>query len=347
MQKGDTSSFGGTLIVIAQTLESYGVNADEVFQQAGIEFQKAVKPDSRISIKAMMRLIEVVKEKSGDPCFGLKFAEFVHPTSYHALGLALLSSSNLRSFCKRLERYFSFVTTNEVALFHDNDDECSLTVQAVDNMGNPDLNRIFVDGTVAFILKLIRLMYRPDYAPLRVDIPHTPTKAEQTRYQEFFNAPIHYSTETYRLWLDPAELDKPLPAANTEFALQNDQVVANYLNQMEHTNLISKVRSKLIEYLPAGDCSKEKVARALNMSVRSLHKRLNELGTNYQETLDSTREELAEQYMQQATMSVSEIGYLLGFSDCSNFSRAFKHWTGLAPSAYRLKFSPGDQIMES
>jgi len=347
MYKGDTSSFGGTLVVIGQTLESYGVNAEEVFQQAGIEFQKAIKPDSRISIKAMLRLIEVVKEKSGDPCFGLKFAEFVHPTSYHALGLALLSSSNLRSFFKRLERYFSFITTNEIVLFQEEEDSCNLTVQAVTEMGSNEINRIFLDGTIAFVLKLIRLMYRPDYAPVSVDIPHTPTEQEAALYQNFFKAPIQFSAATYTLYLNPADLDRPLPAANSEFAIQNDQVVANYLNQMEHTNLISKVRSKLIEYLPAGDCSKEKVARALNMSVRSLHKRLNELGTNYQETLDNTRQELAEQYMQQATMSVSEIGYLLGFSDCSNFSRAFKHWTGLAPSAYRQKYSPSDPVLET
>ncbi|MGI9221266.1 MAG: helix-turn-helix domain-containing protein, partial [Woeseiaceae bacterium] len=58
-------------------------------------------------------------------------------------------------------------------------------------------------------------------------------------------------------------------------------------------------------------------------------------GTTYQTLLDRTRRELAEQYMQQQNISVSEVAYLLGFSDCSNFSRAFHRWTGHSPSEFR------------
>ncbi len=71
------------------------------------------------------------------------------------------------------------------------------------------------------------------------------------------------------------------------------------------------------------------------MSVRTLHNRLAESGTTYQQLLDRTRRELAEQYMQQPNISVSEVAYLLGFSDCSNFSRAFHRWTGQSPSDFR------------
>ena len=80
--------------------------------------------------------------------------------------------------------------------------------------------------------------------------------------------------------------------------------------------------------------SKAQVASALYMSVRTLHNRLAKSGTNYQKLLDETRQGLAEQYMRQPDISVSEIAYLLGFSDCSNFSRAFQRWTDRAPSQY-------------
>ena len=104
-------------------------------------------------------------------------------------------------------------------------------------------------------------------------------------------------------------------------------------------DLVMQVRAKLVEMLPSGECSKEDVAKELYMSVRTLHNKLEKLGKSYQLVLDETREELAGQYMQQQHRSISEIAYLLGFSDCSNFSRAFKRWTGLNYSEYRDVFS--------
>ena len=96
-----------------------------------------------------------------------------------------------------------------------------------------------------------------------------------------------------------------------------------------------QVRSKLVELLPSGECSKEDVAKELYMSVRTLHNKLERLGSSYQQVLDETRRELAEQYMQQRQRSISEVAYLQGFSDCSNFSRAFKRCTGESPSQFR------------
>jgi len=127
----------------------------------------------------------------------------------------------------------------------------------------------------------------------------------------------------------------PLPAANAELARQNDEVVVQFLARLDRANVVAQAHAKLIDLLPSGDCSKAKVASSLNMSVRTLHNRLADAGTTYQHLLDKTRQDLAEQYMAQANISVSEVAYLLGFSDCSNFSRAFHRWTGVSPSDFR------------
>lgn len=335
MQTGAVSSFGGTAMVIYQTLESYGVDAEAIFNQVGLTLSQAAEPSSRISVKVMLQLLTLTKEATNDPCFGLKFSEYVHPTSYHALGLALLSSSNLRAFCERLDRYFSFVSTGEVVEFRESEGRACLEIQPADAVRDTEVCRYFLDGTMAFIIKLVRLMYRPDFAPQQIELMWTVPEEEEKRYRDFYKAPISFAAPKSVLWFDPVDLEKPLPAANTQMALQNDQVVQEYLERMNRTDLVSQVRAKLIELLPSGDCSREKVAKTLHMSARALHNRLEEAGTNYQETLDSTRKELAQQYMNQPALTVSEIGYLLGFSDCSNFSRAFKNWTGKSPKAYR------------
>jgi AraC-like DNA-binding protein len=76
------------------------------------------------------------------------------------------------------------------------------------------------------------------------------------------------------------------------------------------------------------------------MSLRTLQRRLNDEGASYKGILDETRRELAAHYMAESHRSINEITYLLGFSEPSNFSRAFRRWTGKSPSAYRAQ-SPG------
>jgi AraC-like DNA-binding protein len=99
--------------------------------------------------------------------------------------------------------------------------------------------------------------------------------------------------------------------------------------------VITGVTQKIIEFLPDGDCTRDKVASALCMSPTKLQLKLSQRGTNFQQLLDDTRKELACSYLSQASRPVTEITFLLGFSDTSNFTRAFKRWTGLSPTDFR------------
>ena len=103
-----------------------------------------------------------------------------------------------------------------------------------------------------------------------------------------------------------------------------------------------QVRVRLTEQLSSGHATQDSVADALHMSLRTLQRRLNNEGTSYRGLLDETRRELAAHYMAESHRPINEITYLLGFSEPSNFSRAFRRWTGKSPSAYRaqsLEFS--------
>ena len=95
------------------------------------------------------------------------------------------------------------------------------------------------------------------------------------------------------------------------------------------------MQSRLIQRLPAGELDQNAVARSLNISLRSMQRKLKEEGTSFRRLVDETRRQLAEQYLKDSTLVVSEIAYLLGFAEVSSFSRAFRRWTGHAPRAAR------------
>jgi AraC-like DNA-binding protein len=82
------------------------------------------------------------------------------------------------------------------------------------------------------------------------------------------------------------------------------------------------------------------VAARINVSPRTLHRRLAESGISYQAILDGVRRRLAEEYLRNTTLSIEEIAARTGFSEASNFRKAFKKWTQELPADYRRRMSP-------
>jgi AraC-like DNA-binding protein len=100
------------------------------------------------------------------------------------------------------------------------------------------------------------------------------------------------------------------------------------------------LRRILLSRLPQGDSNIESVARSMGTSVRSLQRRLTYRGSSYQDVLDSIRREAAGQYLSDRALSISEVGYLLGYSEPAAFHRAFKRWHGSTPQEFRLAHRP-------
>ena len=331
-----TSSYASGALSVYQAVQTYGVDPREILREAGLDAAELSVMGNRIDTDTFCNYLQLVFDRCGDPCFGLKCCDFIHPTSYHALGLALLSSSTLRSYLRRWERYYSFITTHATMALEEDGDGARLQYRFFGPVDQyPGAARMMREANLALIIKFIRFMYRPDYQPVKVEIMEKRVKGTEKLYRQYLGDNVAFDAERNAIWVDTADLDKPLPAANAELARQNDQVVVDFLARMDRANVPAQVHAKLIELLPSGDCSKTQVASALFMSVRTLHNKLAAAGVNYQQLLDQTRRELAEQYMKQMNISISEVAYLLGFSDCSNFSRAFQRWTGASPSKYR------------
>jgi AraC-like DNA-binding protein len=331
-----TSSYASGALSIMQAIQTYGVDPNDILNEVGLDASQFRVLGNRIDTETFCRYLQLAYDRCGDPCLGLKASDYIHPTSYHALGLALLSSSTLGSYLKRWERYYALVATHGTLSRGGDADGPWLEYQFFGPSEEyPDAARQLAESNLATVIKFIRFMVRPDWQPVRVELMHSRARGQAAVYRKFLGDTIRFDAERNAIYFDPEELDHQLPAANAELARTNDQVIVEFLARMDRANVPAQVHAKLIELLPSGDCSKTKVASALFMSVRTLHNKLAAAGVNYQQLLDQTRRELAEQYMKQMNISISEVAYLLGFSDCSNFSRAFQRWTGSSPSSYR------------
>jgi AraC-like DNA-binding protein len=104
----------------------------------------------------------------------------------------------------------------------------------------------------------------------------------------------------------------------------------------EQASTTERVRSVLLEMLPAGMGSVDAVAQRLALSKRSLQRHLGDEGLSFQDVLNKVRQELAQHYLTNSTISPGEISWLLGFQESNSFIRAFRSWTGKTPGAYRM-----------
>ena len=192
-------------------------------------------------------------------------------------------------------------------------------------------------------VQLCRLSYGPDFTPLRVLFTHSPPSNTHD-YYEYFRCELLFNQDDTCLVISSEVADEPLTGFNPQMVRHFDQMMVDYLAQRDRADIVSRTRAAILEELPAGMATLEATAEKLLLSPRTLMRKLQDKGTSFKGLLASTRRELAEKYILDQSLTLTEVSFLLGFSEASSFSRAYRGWTGLSPSVHRQQlFETGGQ----
>jgi AraC-like DNA-binding protein len=326
------TNLASSALSIWRALESYGVDPAVLFEQAGLDAQKLYDANARYRDSRLYKLWQLAVEATGDPYIGLRVASYWHPSAAHALGYAWLASATLKDALERTVRYYRMMTDKEELTLTESEEEFRLIIEnpASDYPTAPE----DLDASFAALIHLCRMCHGESFNPRRITMGR-PSLPDPAPFAEHFRAPIQYSGNENSVCFDKVDALTALPTANAEVARANEKIVQEYLARFDRSSVAMQVRARLTEQLSSGHTTQESIADALHMSLRSLQRRLNNEDTSYKSLLDETRRELAAHYMAESHRSINEITYLLGFSEPSNFSRAFRRWTGKSPSAYR------------
>jgi len=331
-ESNQPTTIAGYALAIAKALDHYGVDSRRVLHAAGIPAALSNDPMVRLPVSTMTRLFRMCVEVTNDPYFGLTAGRFIHISNLHAVGHALAASATLLDFCRRLERYFRVASQTSVPTLTIGHEEVILHLKVVSAVSGETQ-----DAFTTFLVLAMRQLYRSTFNPLRIGFAHPQPKDGTGPYDKVFRAPVAFDQVELSLVFARSELEQPLAGACAELAQINDQVATQYLARLDRSDVLAQVRQKIIELLPSGECSRDKVAESLHLSPTTLQLKLTKRNTSFHDVLDETRRELACAYMQQAARSITEIAFTLGFTDTSNFARAFKRWTGASPTEYRQK----------
>ena len=328
----EITTIGSVAALLAETLMDCDVDPAPLFARAGIELSVTHDPDARIPTRRMLDLWALAIEATGNPCIGLHAARHFQPAMLHGLGFAWLASDTLLDALGRLVRYSRLI--NSIVRFRIQEQPDTTALVAVIPDVFPNYVPAGVDLGMAVFLHMCQITVGQKLLPSHVVLqrPEPPCSAEFTRT---FGASIEYGAQDNRLCFDSESLSMPLKTANPELARINDQTVVDYLARFDQASIAMQVRSKIIEQLHDGIPKQESIADTLHISLRSLQRRLREEETSFKGLLEDTRQALARQYLRDNHRSIGEITYLLGFSEPSNFTRAFKRWTGQTPAEFR------------
>ena len=332
----EPTTLSGVVRLIRDVLrEDYDLDAGPLIRAAGIDEERAEVVGSRISRHAVMRLWELAIEETGDRNIGLRVGSRVRPTSFHALGIAFLTCDNLRHALEALVFFYRVIVTVPLHLkLTDVDDHVELHIRYT----NPKypLPEVPFDSFIASIVELCRLATKQEFSPTGLRLRFA-DNGRAAAYEEYFNAPVVFDpdAEHSAVLFSRESLETMLPGRNVEILDATDRILEDYVAALNPDEISSQVRKLLLTMLPTGQASQEAIARKLHMSRSTLQRRLSEENTNYRELLEGTRKTLAIQYVRASEHPLSYIAFLLGFSDQSNFSRAFRRWTGVSPKAYQ------------
>lgn len=322
------------VLVIVETLESYNVDYRPILKKVGIDARELRNPNARFDIFAVTGLWNAATEETGDPCFGLQTVNHIRPTSLHALGYSWMASPTILEALNRLKRYVRIVNSAVSVEICEQGPTTRVLLHRMPS--DVKISPTAIDASLATLIHLCRINYGKNLNPIKVFTQRPQPQLDcLMQFESFFNAPVQFSHKNNEAHFDSAIMTKPLPASNADLARANDKVIDEYLSHLDGMSIGIRTRAKITELLPSGSVTEEKIAASLHMSVRTMQRKLKEEGVSFKEMLNSTRQELANQYMENSRLSVNEITYLLGFSDPANFSRAFKRWHGVPPSQYR------------
>ena len=320
---------------VARTLERYDCNSRELFKKAGLDWDVQFDADGRYSVQAMTRLGELSVEATGDACFGLEVHHYVNPSSFQTLGMAVISCATMLEGLQCLSRYsrlISDVAQQEVFI----DGEVVTFRFNYPLGGRASRADEAIDAMVTYLVTNISYLVVDDVKPEKVCLQR-PKPDESHRFEEYYGCPVAFSCEYDEIIFSLNSLLVELPSANPLLAEVNEKLVLDYLARFDQELISAKVRAQIIELLPRGKPSQREIAQRIGLSPRCLQRKLQDESITFSILLSEARHEMAKRYLQQRDMTLIEITFLLGFSDQSNFSKAFKQWEGVSPGGYRTQ----------
>ncbi|HEY6365093.1 MAG TPA: AraC family transcriptional regulator ligand-binding domain-containing protein [Candidatus Binatia bacterium] len=318
---------------LLEAIAARGGDPDPILRKFGIDRSAFSEPEGFIPSSIFAGVLEEAAQVTADDCFGLHLGENYNPRNIGPLVYVVLNSPTIRAGIENFERYLHVYNEGAKWFFTSEGNRgyiCYLlTDPGIKSLRHSNEHEM----TIAF--KTLRMMVGSQWAPKEVQFAHEAPE-QRSEYLRIFHAPVSFGCKTNAIVTDLHFVEREVPAADQRLY----QILKRYLDHVlgempREDSLLASVRRATGETMRDGDLKLARVAKQMAMSSRTLQRQLKERGVDFKHLAEDTRRRFAMNYLKDRKNTLTEVAFLLGYSELSAFNRAFKRWTGSTPLDYR------------
>ena len=320
----------GPTAKLPDVLRYLGHDPEEVLQGSGVLLSSFDSCDTPIPFRTQCAVIEHCARRIACPQLGLLIGARCELRALGALGLLQKYSLDVGAALRALIRYQRYQVLEARIELHDDGETASLAYCIDDAVVAARTH--LEDGVLTALCVVLRELLGHEWSPLAVSFVHA-APADPQPYHSVFGCPLAFACDANRLTLRASDLNRRLG--------RYDPDLYDYMRgQLESfvtpgADYALQVRMLLQAIIPTGGVCAEQIASLLNVHTRTLHRRLRDCGTSFQQLLDVARYAMALRLLTQKRMTVGKVAEALGYSEPSAFVRAFRRWSGVSPGEWR------------
>jgi len=329
-----TAAGGITRLAHARASEA-GIDLKPLLKKAGLREQQIGDRDTRLDVRHQIRFLNLVANALPDELLGFHLAQPVDLRELGWLYYVAASSETLGEALRRTARYSSMVNEGVSVKYLEGED-IKISFDYIGIARHSDRHQIEFLTTV--LIRLCRHLTGRRLVPIRARFTHH-RDSEFSEFAAFYGGDVEFGATMDEVAFAMTTKHLPLVSADTYL---NELLIASCEEALSRrpTNrgpFRSQVENAIVPLLPHGKARAAEIARRLGLGQRTFARRLAMEGLTFSEVLESLRRELAEQYLADSGLSISQIAWILGYRENSAFAHAFKRWTGKTPREARAQ----------
>ena len=313
----------------------HGIDTAPLLERAGLSAELLGDPSARLGVANQIKFVELIAAALGDELFGF---HLVGDFDFREIGLlyyVAASADTFGSALRRVERYIK-IQNDGVRLKVSRGKTVRVQLIYVGVSRHTDAHQI--GAMIALLIRVSRYLTGRPLKPVVVRVMHR-ISGDKSALEKALDSTIEDGAGVDEIEWPAASWDLPIVSADPHLHRLCVECCEEALAQQATTRspLKVQVENAIAELLPHGQARHDIVAAKLGMSPRTLARRLAGEGSSFAALLTETRSALADRYLADHTLAISQIAWLLGYAEVGAFTRAFQRWTGLSPSAARAR----------
>ena len=324
-------------LLVLQHAQSSGIKPAAILRGTGLSLADLEDDDTWISYRHTMQVIENAYQLTGRPALGLEIGAAEDISTYGILGYAMLSCATVGEALRVGEKY-QRTAQNLCDVKLEVDRETLSLNAATPFVLTARQYHFSIEELFAGLMEIIRTISGKNVYPDEVCFAYAKPE-HAAEYSRVFSCPVSFNSSGNTMVLSNRLLELPVLQANKFNAKMSEKLCQEITHKyVGEEDLATRIRHIILR-VPGEFPGEAAVADTLAMSGRTMRRQLGDLGTSFRDLLDQVRSDLSEQYLRNSKLSVEQIAQLLGYTETTNFRRAFKRWTGVSPREYRLGHS--------